>query len=181
MVMCGLVTALVACSNSSAKSPAEIALDNDPVFRAAMRDPVLRRKIESDEFRRAMRNPEFRKQVRAELSEKLYGSPRIADVIKLERKLNGAPCVGRLSNWDRLYGYRAVEEKGGIDPTEIAFWFREAGVDHFSNRMKIVPSNQLHAIDDRQYKTVRGYYNTNTGTIKIVYCGTNVPQQSPKN
>jgi hypothetical protein len=96
-------------------------------------------------------------------------------VDRLEAKLAGRPCIGRLKRWVRDYSF-ALGKDGGADRKNIHFTFRPAsGWAHPPGRRII----GLHegGIDDSRTITARGKYDVAADRATLEYCGPNYPYE----
>lgn len=151
-------------------------MDEDPVFRAARADPELRARLDSQEIQNAMADPAFRRQLRAELSEQFYRKPDVELINKVEKLLNGEPCVGSTDQWRRIYANGVDTQFGGVDPTKVRFRLVEAGKHGIVAGREIVSAKEFVVIDDRDLQVIFGSFDRNTQSINIEYCGPNSPR-----
>jgi hypothetical protein len=101
-------------------------------------------------------------------------SPAAAAVDRLEQVLEGKPCIGQLSDWERRYTYGIKLPDGGVDRSVIEFHFFEAGVDNFQNR-RIRQRNADIFLYDGGARVAFGEMKVATGEVTIDSCGPNWP------
>ena len=108
------------------------------------------------------------------------GTPAVAVIDKLERRLEKEPCIGELSNWQRRYWYGYDEEgpfPAPVDKGKVEFKLSEAGKFDFVSGRRIVRLDDADAqpmIDDRPYLVVFGRYDTTKEMLTLDGCGPNI-------
>ncbi|MDZ3833432.1 MAG: hypothetical protein U0S50_16690 [Sphingopyxis sp.] len=116
------------------------------------------------------------------------GKPTETEIDQVEAQLEGAPCVGRLADWERIYAYRpeyfaeevhaALKERreprpSGYDRSIIDIHLRPANVSGSGAGRKSQAGRPAEASADNPDKdhSVRGSFDLRRGQLAMKECG----------
>ena len=106
------------------------------------------------------------------------GKPGTILIGRIERELEGRPCIGALDQWERHYAFDGGPPDSPVDRNVIFFSYRQAGVEGFR------PQRRIQYLEDLFYlgraRSVLGEYHVASGRLFVHACGrlSHVPMQS---
>ena len=94
-------------------------------------------------------------------------------VSQIERRMSQSQCVGKLSDWERLYSYGYNHHSHSADISNVEIIYRQAGVHGFKSGARAGRPGEWVNLDDRRYRTILGSYELSRNHLTITYCGNN--------